>query len=227
VQEQLDHTRHWVFLGKLASGLVHEINNPLDGVINIIRQLRSGRLTAEQQEKYFDLAEEELFRIESLARRLLGLAREHPIAPVPTDVNELVEKAWFFVNYRMSQKHVTLRRDLARRLPRVKLDPGGILQIIVNLYLNAADSMTDGGLLSVKTRAGARWVTIEVSDTGMGIPPENLRRIFLPFFTTKETKGAGLGLAICLSIVEQHGGRIDVRSAVNRGTSFTVRLPRS
>lgn len=225
VREQLDRTHNWVFLGKLAAGLVHEINNPLDGVINCIRQLKSGRLSPEQQQKYFDLAEAELFRIESLSRRLLGLAREQQIAPEPTDINELIEKAWFFVDYRMSRKHITLRRHLARRLPRISVDPGGITQVLVNLFLNAGESMTNGGVLTVKSSVDRTWLNIAVTDTGVGIPKENLRRIFLPFFTTREEQGAGLGLAICLSIVEQHGGRIEVESAANRGTTFTVRLP--
>jgi len=220
-------SRQWADCGKLVSGLVHEINNPLDGVINCLRRIRSGKLTPEREEEYLALAEQELFRLASLTRRLLGLARENPLTFARANLNELVEKSLFFVDYRRTQSGVKLRRSLAPDLPAVHVDQTSILQVIVNLLQNAIESMNDGGVLTVKTAAGNRWVKLAVGDTGSGIPAEDLGRIFYPFYTTKTGTGTGLGLAISQSIAEQHHGSIAVRSEVGRGSTFTLRLPRS
>jgi signal transduction histidine kinase len=219
-------TQDWIMCAKLVTGLVHEINNPLDGVINCIRTVRSGRLNPEREKEYLALAEQELFRVTTLTRRLLGLARENPPVLADANLNELVEKSLFFVDYRRTRLHVKLRRSLDRKLPGVCADQTAILQIIVNLLQNAIESMLDGGTLTVKTSADSEWVRLDVSDTGHGISEENLARIFYPFFTTKHGSGTGLGLSVSRSIAEQHHGGITVQSEVGRGSTFTLRLPR-
>lgn len=225
LREGLQQTPDWVVCAKLVTGLVHEINNPLDGVINCIRTVRSGKLDAKREKEYLALAEQELFRVTTLTRRLLGLARENPPALVDANLNELLEKSLFFVDYRRERRGVRLKRRLQKDLPIVQADHPAILQIIVNLLQNAIESMTAGGTLSVATEADAEWVRLSVGDTGRGIPKENLARIFYPFFTTKN--GTGLGLAISQSIAEQHQGGITVKSEVGKGSCFTLRLPRN
>jgi two-component system NtrC family sensor kinase len=222
----LGDTQDWIMCAKLVTGLVHEINNPLDGVINCIRTVRSGRLNPEREKEYLALAEQELFRVTTLTKRLLGLARENPPALVASSLNELLEKSLFFVDYRRTQSHVKLRRCLDKGLPGVYADQNAILQIIVNLLQNAIESMPDGGTLTVKTGADAEWVRLDVCDTGHGISAEDLARVFYPFFTTKHATGTGLGLAVSRSIAEQHHGGITVRSEVGKGSTFTLRLPR-
>jgi signal transduction histidine kinase len=224
--EGLEQTRHWGICAKLVTGLVHEINNPLDGIINCIRTVRSGRLDAEREKEYLALAEQELFRVTTLTSRLLGLARENPPSLVDANLNELVQKSLFFVDYRRTRSGVKLKRRLQEDLPVVQIDHPAILQIIVNLLQNAIESMTPGGTLTVATEADAEWVRLSVSDTGRGIPAEDLARIFYPFFTTKHGTGTGLGLAISQSIAEQHQGGISVKSTVGEGSTFTLRLPR-
>jgi two-component system NtrC family sensor kinase len=224
LRADLTQHRHLTQCSKLVSGLVHEINNPLDGVINSLRMVRSGKLSAERQTEYLTLAEQELFRVAALTRRLLGLSREQPLVLVPADLNELVSKALFFVDYRMSLNGVRLDKSLARRLPKVLVDQTSVMQVLANLLLNAVESMPAGGTLSVATASDAAGVAVTVGDSGCGISEEHLGRVFHPFFSTK--KGTGLGLAIALNIVEQHGGTISVESAVGKGSIFTVRFPR-
>jgi two-component system NtrC family sensor kinase len=227
LREGLEQTQHWVMVAKLVTGLVHEINNPLDGIINCIRTVRSGKLDPEREQEYLAMAEQELFRVTTLTKRLLGLARDNPPTLAAADLNEMVEKSLFFVDYRRTQSGVKLRRSLDSSLPAVKADQTSILQVIVNLLQNAIESMPDGGTLTVRTEADAEWVKFTLSDTGCGIPAGNLGRIFYPFFTTKPGTGTGLGLAISQSIAEQHQGGIAVRSEVGKGSTFTLRLPRS
>ncbi len=225
--EGLDQTRQWAICAKLVTGLVHEINNPLDGIINCIRTVRSGKLDAKREKEYLAMAEQELFRVTTLTQRLLGLARENPPSLVDANLNELVEKSLFFVDYRRTRSGVKLKRRLQEDLPVVQIDHPAILQIIVNLLQNAIESMTPGGTLTVTTEADAEWVRLSVSDTGRGIPAADLARIFYPFFTTKHGTGTGLGLAISQSIAEQHQGGITVGSEVGKGSVFTLRLPRN
>ena len=212
--------------GKLVTGLVHEINNPLDGIINCIRMVRSGKMSAEREKEYLAMAEQELFRVTSRTRRLLGLSRENALEFKKADLNELVEKALFFIDYRMGVNRIRLKRSLAARPAYANADQTSILQVVVNLLLNAIESMPEDGELSVRTETDPDWVKLSVGDTGCGIPEENLDRIFHPFFTTKSGSSTGLGLAISQSIAEQHRGTITVESGVGKGSIFTLKLPR-
>lgn len=224
-QEQLLLIRKLAAIGHFTSGVVHEINNPLDGIINCIHTLKSGQLSKKEREKYLDLAQEGLFRIETLTRRLLGLTNDWPHSLVPININELIAKALFFVDYRMKLKRITTVLNFTSTLSIINIDPGTIQQVLVNLFLNAIDSMAEDGKLSITTEADSVWLKISVADTGKGIPEENLDKIFLPFFTTKISSGIGLGLSICLNIIKQHRGEIEVKSKVNEGTIFMVKLP--
>ncbi|MCX6842583.1 MAG: ATP-binding protein [candidate division WOR-3 bacterium] len=226
LHEELERNRHWAMCGKLVTGLVHEINNPLDGIINCIRMVRSGKMSAEREKEYLEMAEQELFRVTTLTKRLLGLSRENPLEFKKADLNELVEKSLFFIDYRMGVNHIALKRSLAARPTNASVDQTSILQVIVNLLLNAIESMPDGGELSVRTEADPQWVKVSVGDTGCGIPEENLGRIFQPFFTTKSGTSTGLGLAISQNVAEQHRGTITVESGVGKGSIFTLKLPR-
>lgn len=223
-QEQITQAQRWVLLGRLASGVVHEINNPLDGVINCIHTMKTRPLTRKQTNRYLELVAEGLFRIETITKRLHGLSRENPLCLTPTDLNELVEKASFFVDYRMTRKRISLRCKFTSDLPLTNVDQGAILQVLVNICLNAIDSMSTDGVLSITTTFDEDWLKIRVADTGTGIAEDMLDKIFLPFFTTKKD-GIGLGLPICQNIITQHRGVIDVESIVNKGTIFTIKLP--
>jgi two-component system, NtrC family, sensor kinase len=166
---------------------------------------------------------------------LLDFARQSPPEKHPTDINEVVERAIRIVQNQLAAHHVELRRELRAGLPMVHADANQIQQVLVNLLLNANDAIGGGGGTAVvgtdvhadggKTPAHPTDVEIRVSDSGCGIPADNLQRIFDPFFSTKGPKGTGLGLAVAWGIIEKHNGRIEVDSTVGRGSTFRVRLP--
>jgi len=225
-QAQIMRTAKLVAVGNLATALVHEINNPLNGIMSCLNMLRSKALTKKEMGKYLDLADEGLIRIQTITRRLLGLSRDRPLSLKPTDINQLVEKALFFVDYRLKESGIILQRHLNDGMPLVMIDQEAILEVLINILLNAIESMPNGGSLTVVTSRDERWINISIKDTGEGIPSENLDRIFSPFFTTKQDKGGtGMGLAISMNIIEQHRGEIEVQSAINMGSTFIIKLP--
>jgi two-component system NtrC family sensor kinase len=175
----------------------------------------------------------EAARTRQIVRALLDFARTSDPVLVPTDLNDLVEEAVILVCTRSVLARVALEKDLSS-LPPVMLDTNQIKQVLVNLLNNAVQAMPDGGRLTIATRLTEREINGEyremaaayVSDSGVGIPPENLGRIFDPFFTTKEVgQGTGLGLSVSYSIVEKHSGRIEVQSVPLEGSTFTLLLP--
>jgi signal transduction histidine kinase len=144
-----------------------------------------------------------------------------------TDVQPVLEQTLALLAEQMASRRVTLRQDSQPNLPRVRGNPTLLQQVFTNLVLNACNAMPRGGILTVITRTTeAGWVEMQFRDTGRGIRPEHLSRVFEPFFTTMPAgKGIGLGLSTSYSIIQQHRGTIDVQSQVRRGTTFTVRLP--
>jgi two-component system NtrC family sensor kinase len=175
----------------------------------------------------------EAARTRQIVRALLDFARTSDPVLVPTDLNGLVEEALMLVCTRSVLAKVSMEKDLSS-LPPVMLDSNQIKQVLVNLLNNAVQAMPDGGRLTIATRLTERehnsvyheMAAVYVSDSGVGIPTENLARIFDPFFTTKEVgQGTGLGLSVSYSIVEKHNGRIEVESVPEEGSTFTLLLP--
>lgn len=221
-------------LGQLAASVAHEINNPLSGVINFGRLMQ--RLTAGDEvprdrlqdfRNYLGHVVNETERCARIVRDLLVFARKSSPSHEPCDLNEIVRRTLSVINHRLELGEVTPCLELAEGLPPTVCDASQIQQIVTNLVLNAAEAMETGSV-TVRTRLDAprAQVVLEVADTGPGIPPEVLPRIFDPFFSTKkEGQGTGLGLAVVYGIVQAHGGQIDVETAPDRGTTFTVQLP--
>jgi signal transduction histidine kinase len=142
------------------------------------------------------------------------------------DLAELIKSSANLVAHQKRGNNITFNFDFDKNLPLVNVDGGQIQQAIIALATNAIDAMPEGGTLTFRAFPQQNRVTIEVQDTGIGIPPENMSKIFEPFFTTKEIgKGTGLGLAVCYGIITEHGGRLSVRSSVGVGTTFTIFLP--
>jgi two-component system NtrC family sensor kinase len=161
-------------------------------------------------------------------RGILDFARENEPLKEPSDLNAVIEEALRILEKNVHFQDVTIIRELDPDLPAVPVDQGQIKQVIGNLAVNAADAMPYGGRLLIATgrEADPPRAVIRVSDTGVGIPPENMARLFEPFFTTKEKgKGTGLGLPAVYGVVERHHGTIDVRSRVGEGTEFVIKLP--
>jgi two-component system NtrC family sensor kinase len=212
-------------LGVLASGVAHEINNPLGVILGYAGYLEDKMDPADPNRRYIRDIREESKRCKGIVQDLLSYARAPRPALQGTDLNALLEQIVDFAANHLDLNHVSLVRDFAPDLPPVSVDPDQIRQVALNLILNAGAAVKPGGTVTVATaRCGPDDVEILFRDEGAGIPPENLEKIFEPFFTTK-ARGTGLGLAITKRIVEQHQGRITVESEVGRGTTVTVRLP--
>lgn len=219
--------------GRLAASIAHEINNPLEAIQNSL-YLLVNRITEEDpNHRFLDIARKETARMSRILRGLLGFYR--PTATMdPTDVNALVDEAESLLSRRLRERRVRVDKTLAPGLPRIRASADQIKQVLLNLVLNAAEAMPEGGTVSVSTHylPGGRAtlvasgaVQVQVRDTGLGIPEEMQTRIFEPFFSTKEGKGTGLGLWVSSGIVQAHGGTLQVRSGEGRGTTFLMTLP--
>ncbi len=224
-QQHVHRAEKLASVGRLASGVAHEINNPLNGIQNCLLAVRREPDNRRQTEEYLELAGEGLDQIEMVVRKLLGFARPRPRVFQDVDVNEVLRKVLRLLEYKL--RSVRLELELTEDLPRVHGDPLQLQEVFLNLVLNSLDAIEAGGSIAVTTcREGRETLRVRVADDGVGIEPETLKRIFEPFHTTKEPGvGTGLGLAVSLSIVEAHGGSIGVSSRPGEGTELAVTLP--
>jgi PAS domain S-box-containing protein len=234
-QANILHQDKMMSLGRLAASVVHEINNPLSGILNYLRLmmriLNRGTPDAERLEKfkrYLELVETETGRCSHIISSLLTFSRKSP--PTFGDINtrELLERCVTLSRHKMELSHIQLRFSAPADLPTVHGDFNQLQQAVINLIFNAIDAMPAGGVLHLAgdTDAAARNVIITVKDTGKGIAEEDLPHIFEPFYTTKnEGYGVGLGLSTVYGIIEHHHGQIKVESRKGNGTTFRIELP--
>ena len=236
-QQKLQNSDRLASLGTLAASVAHEINNPVAGVLNLSMLMQRilkddgippGRVP--EFRKYLAQVINETSRVGHIVSDLLSFSRRGKPQRSPADLNRLVRTTVSLADHKLKLANVALELHLAHELPALHCDSGQIQQVILNLVLNAAESMQahGSGTVTVSTAAGedGQSVRLGVGDTGEGIPPEILPRIFDPFFTTKsDGKGVGLGLAVSYGIVQSHGGEIEVQSKPGAGTVFTVTLP--
>jgi signal transduction histidine kinase len=214
-------------LGKLAAGIAHEINNPLGGIL-IYSSLMMEDLPAEDPKKG-DLARivQEAGRCKEIVKSLLEFARQTEPKMEPTDINRAITEGLFFLEHQALFHNIQIIKRLDPDLPLTAGNAGQLKQVFMNIIVNAAEAMHGSGTLTIATSVAPdpKSILVEFTDTGEGIPEENLTRIFDPFFTTKDVgKGTGLGLATSYGIVEGHGGKIGVKSKVGEGTTFTIEL---
>ena len=229
-QEQLIQAEKLTSLGQLAASIAHEVNNPLSGVLLydqlLLKKVRTDSITKESVLDYLSKMEVELIRSTKLVRSLLDFARQSPPSFRQVNLNEVINRAYELLAHSAQLQHVEVTKELDTALPSVMADFDQLHQVCTNLILNAIQAMPSGGKMLLRTAAVGGELTVEVTDTGCGISPENMSRLFTPFFTTKrEVKGVGLGLAVSFGIVQRHKGRIDVRSKVGQGTTMVIRLP--
>jgi two-component system, NtrC family, sensor kinase len=221
-------------IGKMAAVVAHEINNPLSGILTYAKLLKKWVQKVEGNEQKrdeirecLDLVESESKRCGDLVKNLLMFSRTAPMNLEWADVNNVVDRTIRLVQHQLDLNNVQLQIDTSD-LPMLHCDPAQVEQVLLALIMNAIDAMPRGGNLLVRTRSlpQSRQIEIQVRDDGVGIQPDLLPRMFEPFLTTKETgKGVGLGLAISKTIVERHGGVIEVESQPGRGTTFYIFLP--
>jgi two-component system NtrC family sensor kinase len=225
---QLVSSEKMASLGKLAAGIAHEINNPLGGIL-IYSSLMLEDLP-EGDTKRGDLSRivQEAGRCKEIVKSLLEFARQTEPKMEPTDINRAINDGLFFLVNQALFHNIQIVKKLDSFLPFVQGNASQLKQVFMNIIVNAAEAMHGGGTLTIATfpAPDRKTVFVEFTDTGEGIPEENLTRIFDPFFTTKEVgKGTGLGLATSYGIIEDHGGKISVKSQVGVGTTFTIELP--
>ncbi|HYX30945.1 MAG TPA: ATP-binding protein [Pyrinomonadaceae bacterium] len=221
-------------VGRLAAGVVHEINNPLATIAacaeSLEKRIAEGAFGSSQDtddlSEYLGLIREEAFRCKTITMGLLDFSRLRAGQRVPVDMNDVIKGTARLVIHQQHGDKIRIDVEVEENLPAVSGDVGQLQQAVVVLATNAIDAMPDGGTLTLRaTHSGSR-VLVQVRDTGIGIAPENMNKIFDPFFTTKDIgRGTGLGLAVCYGILSDHGGRLDVRSSVGKGTTFTITLP--
>ena len=229
-QEQLIQAEKLTSLGQMAASIAHEVNNPLAGVL-VYTQLLAKKIAGDTLSKetalvYLSKMDSELTRSSKLIRNLLDFARQSTPTLRVIDTNQVIEQAFSLVGHQAELQGIQVIKELTPSLPKVMADFDQLQQVCANLILNAIQAMPDGGRLTLCTSVdGDGQLKIEVQDTGCGIPQENLRKLFTPFFTTKgKGKGVGLGLAVAYGIIQRHQGRIEVESEEGKGTTFTIYL---
>jgi two-component system NtrC family sensor kinase len=239
LQFQLFHASKLMSVGELAAGVAHEINNPLAIIasqVGVIKDMLdpefggSEMMTPEMPDQIreeLDIIHDAVFRASGITHKLLKSARKNDPQLAPCNVNDLLEDIVSgLMEKEFSVENIELIRNFDRRIPEIMLDPDQIRQVFQNFINNAADALEGPGKISLTTRIHDGKVQVIISDTGKGMTPDVMEKIFLPFFTTKQAgSGTGLGLSISLSIVESMGGTIDVQSMPGGGSSFTVSLP--
>ncbi len=217
-------------LGNLAEGMAHEIRNPLVAIKTFFDLLPEKREDREFMTRFAEIAQKEVQRIAKLLNELARFAEPPKPCLMESDLNEILKSVVGLVETEAKSRKVDIRCNLLEDLSSVVLDPEQIKQVVLNIVLNGLQAMSPGGLLEIEIRKGAGpdEVQIVISDSGAGIPPENMEAIFNPFFTTKApNRGMGLGLSIAHQIIHEHKGSIDVESRIHEGTRFIVTLPKN
>jgi len=233
-QELIQRADRMASIGELASGIAHEIRNPLAGIQGAIQILAEEFPKEDPRKQVSDEIQKQIYKLERLVKDLLNFAKPVTRNYLPTDINELVDKVLsFFMTQRGKSVDIKIEKNFVPSLPKAMIDPSSMEQAFLNIILNAQKAMSRGGTFTVSTLAlpgrkddgqEVQEIQIVFEDTGIGIPGENLPKIFNPFFSTR-SDGTGLGLSITKNIVEQQGGKIEVESQVNAGTKFIITLP--
>jgi two-component system NtrC family sensor kinase len=227
VQERLLQSEKMSSVGQLVSGVAHELNNPLTGIMGFA-QLLLLRDLDDQSRKQVETIYAEAERASKIVSNLLTFARRRKAQKEPANLNTLIERVLELRNYDLRVRNIDVQLALDSSLPETMVDTNQIQQVFLNVVINAEQAMKDGetGTLRIATRTSGRNVTVSFEDSGAGMSEETVRRIFDPFFTTKDAgEGTGLGLTISYGIIEDHGGRIWAESEPRRGTRFVVELP--
>jgi len=231
-QTQLFQSEKLAAVGKIAATVAHEINNPLSGVFTYIKLMErrlernpSGDGGVEKFREYLSTMGREVERTSAIVHNLLDLTRQQEPSKKPCDINRVIEESLVIVQNKLKLHNVEVEKRLGP-LQDLNADPSQMKQMVINVMINAAEAMPEGGALTIRTflDPGGNHAVLEFRDTGIGIPQEIMGKIFDPFYTTKE-KGTGLGLSVVSGIVKRHEGRVEVRSEEGKGTLIRITLP--
>jgi len=225
-QEQLLQSEKLAAMGRLTSQVAHELNNPLYGIMNTLELLKTEVSPQSKRRKILEMAHSETIRLSDMLRKMLSFSKPDQEERQPVDINSIIDEILLLHEKQLRELDITIAPNFADGLGRVNASKNQLRQVFLNMVANARDAMPDGGSLTVITSNEADMIKVEVTDTGMGIPEENISKIFDSFFTTKdEVQGVGLGLSVCYGFIKDHGGDINVQSQVGAGTTFTITLP--
>jgi signal transduction histidine kinase len=233
---KLLHHDKMASLGKLSASVVHEINNPIAGILNLIilmkRILAENSLDPKDIEQfnfYLNLMETETRRTSRVVSNLLAFSRQSKMEMKPVDINRLLEQTLVLNSNLLKIASVKVQKRMDSSLPNIVGSEDQLKQVFMNLISNAAQAMEpkEGGVLRIETSLSTKepGVMVKIKDSGIGIPEEDIPRLFEPFFTTRKRKGVGLGLSVVYGIIQDHGGSIYVKSKVGEGATFSVKLP--
>jgi two-component system sensor histidine kinase HydH len=225
LERELETSRRLASLGRLAAGVAHEIRNPLSSIKGFATYFKERYRDNPDDQKTSEIMIQEVDRLNRVITQLLEFARPPVIQKKRASLQSLIQHSLKMIDRQASTKQIRVLSRLPSGIKEVNVDPDGINQVLLNLYLNAVEAMDQGGTLSVSLSMdeGSPWVKIIISDTGSGIRKDDVEHIFDPYFTTKQT-GTGLGLAIVHKIIEAHGGEVRVESEIGRGTTVSVLL---
>ena len=225
--KQLAQSEKLASLGRLASGIAHELNNPLTGVLTYSSMLKEDLKETEYKDD-LNVIINETMRCRKIITGMLDFARETKLEKRPANINQIINDTLVILEKHVTFHDIAIKEQLSDDIPDINMDINQIKSVINNLALNAADAMPDGGELIISTiyNSETNRVIVKFSDTGTGISEEDLNKIFDPFFTTKETgHGTGLGLSVTYGIIERHNGSIEVKSVIGEGTCFRIEFP--
>lgn len=226
-QKQIYQAEKLASIGRLASGVAHQVNNPLNGIKSCLYAIQSEPANITQTKEYLELINEGIDNIETVVKKLLGFARQQSTSENFIDINDSILKVISLFELRLKEKQIDVKLKLEKNLDSVKIEYHLFQEVIMNLLLNSYDAVEKKGEIIISTgKIDDQNIYMNIQDTGIGISEEDQKKIFDPFFTTKEIgTGTGLGLSVCLGIIESHGGKIDVQSRENTGTTFRITLP--
>jgi two-component system NtrC family sensor kinase len=226
-QQQLLQSEKLAAMGRLTSQIAHELNNPLYGIMNTLELLKTEIPPDSKRRRILDMSLSETERVTEMLRNMLSFSKPKEEERREIDINKLLEDILLFLERQLRESNIKIKTNLNRKLSPIPASPNHLRQVILNIIANARDAMPKGGRLTLETYANNDHIIINIKDTGIGIPNDIKDKIFDAFFTTKqELKGVGLGLSVCYGIIKDHGGDIRVKSETDRGSTFSVVLPK-
>ncbi len=225
LQQQVDQSEKLAVIGQVAAGVAHEIGNPLASISSLV-QIMQRTINDESLIDQLATIKENIDRITKIVRELVDFSRPPSYEQMMISVNDVVKTALGIVKYDKRVRKVKFDTNFDESLPRINIVPDQVLQVFVNIMINALDAIAGEGTITVNSKLSKDKVAVEIIDDGCGMDEKTLGHIFDPFFTTKEVgKGTGLGLSVSYGIIKKFSGKIEVESEINKGTKFTVELP--
>jgi len=226
LHEQLLHADRLATIGMLAAGVAHELSEPLGNILGFAQLIRKNSDVTLAVKQDIEKIETASLQAREIIQKLLIFARQVPSEKTQVNLNQIVRDGLFFFESRCEKAGIKLMKLLAPKLPEITINSAQINQVLVNLIVNAQHSISGQGKIIVQTKYDTRNVILIVKDTGCGMDKQVLEKIFVPFFTTKDVgRGTGLGLSVVHGIITAHGGSINVKSEIGRGTSFIIKIP--